>query len=188
MHKAAGMKRSGSYNVRGLSELRKLLLSLPSEFVSKNGGPVKQALSAATEPIRELADKLIPKDTGRAQMAIYKFRDRDPKRSGLTERYVVGVRRGKLGKKKREMQTVRGIFGIGLVKARTVREKQVLKENEAPYARFFEFGTSKQQAQPFMRPAFDMNHRSAIITFESELRSRVLKIVKRLRRKPKRVR
>lgn len=176
------MAVKGQLKMRGLKELRMILLSMPAEMVSRNGGPVKQALSEACEPIRELAEKLAPRDKGKLQISLYKFRDRNPKQHGLTERYVIGVRRGKLGKKKREMMTVRGAFGIGFNRTRTVREPQNLKANEAPYGRFVEFGTSKMEAQPFMRPSFDVNHKAAALLLQSSLSRRLTQIAKKLRR------
>jgi HK97 gp10 family phage protein len=174
---------SGQIKIHGLAEARKALLSLPAEIVSKNGGPVKQALSAACEPIRELAEALAPKDTGRLEISVYKFRDRNPRAKGNTERYVIGIRRGKRGKIKKQKEQVEGIFGIGLIKEKRTRAAPELKANEAPYGRYVEFGTSKMQAQPFMRPAFNLNKGLALVTFRDVLSSRLLKIAKKLNKK-----
>ena len=54
------MTQPFKFEVHGLAELQKALLQLPKELVSKNGGPVKTALMAATLPVMRTAQTTVP--------------------------------------------------------------------------------------------------------------------------------
>lgn len=56
---------------------------------------------------------------------------------------------------------------------------RILKIGEIFYGRFLEFGTVKQSATPWLRPAFDATEGSVISRIVSLLRGRVLAAVKK---------
>lgn len=140
-------------SVQGLSELRNTLLNLGSEIASKNGGPVRSALAKGARRVRDVArgNAGSSSDSGRLQKAVFARRDRNPAAEGLTESYIVGVKRGK----SREDQS--GAF----------------------YWSFVEFGTVKQPAQPFLRPAFEQTKQSFAVEFTTDLRKAIASAVKR---------
>jgi HK97 gp10 family phage protein len=172
--------------VQGLREMGQVLRQLPRDLASKNGGPIRKALNAAVDCIEPVAETLAPKQTGRLTRAVYRFRDRNPRALGLTERYIIGVRRGKLVKQNVD---VSDSFGIGIKMKRTKASlsNAGLKDDEAPYGRFVEFGTSNSAAQPFLRPAFDMNWKAAANKFRDQLGIEVAKVCKKYDRRMKRV-
>lgn len=143
-------------NVAGLSELRNTLLSLGGEIASKNGGPVRSALAKGTRRVRDLArvNASGSSDTGRLQSAIFSRRDKNPAAEGLTESYIVGVKRGK------DRKDPRGAF----------------------YWSFVEFGTVKQRPKPFLRPAFDQSTKSFTDEFTTDLSKAIASAVKRARK------
>lgn len=53
-----------SVRVEGLAEVTAALRALPSEFASKNGGPVRVALARAANLIKEEAIARAPRDSG----------------------------------------------------------------------------------------------------------------------------
>lgn len=139
--------------VSGLSQLRETLLNLGGEIASKNGGPVRSALAKGSRKVRDIArqNAATSSDTGRLQRAIFSRRDKNPAAEGLTESYIVGVKRGS----SRDDQ--RGAF----------------------YWAFVEFGTAKQAKQPFLRPAFEQGKQQFAEEFTTDLRKAIASAVKR---------
>lgn len=158
------MSKAFTVEVQGLAELAETLKALPAEIASKRGGPLARALRKAADVFRDDARERAPeRDTtvgdetfppGRLKRAIVTRRDPRPK--DVTERMLVTVRNG------RSRTDPRGAF----------------------YWKFVEFGTigkqsPDQEAQPFMRPAFDSNATQAIDTFKQEFAEQVNKAAKK---------
>lgn len=157
----------------GLDETIAALRALPAEFGSKGGGPIRKALYRAALPMRKFAESKAPIDTGNLSANVYIYRDRDPKGStGATERYVIGVRT-----KRNARQQARLNQQLGRV-SRNLRTR-----GDAYYWFMVEFGTSKQRAQPFMRPAFELHKNIAVSIFTRELRTMVAAAVNKARGK-----
>jgi len=135
--------------VNGLAELAAALKQLPAEVASKNGGPLRVALRAAARVVADAAEVRAPKDTGRLGRAIAIQVDRNP--GNVTERIVVRPRAGK---------------------SRT-------DPKGAWYWHFLEFGTVKQPAQPFIRPAFDAVKNEALSAFKNRLAKGIVRAAKR---------
>lgn len=135
--------------VTGLDGLAAALKALPAEIASKSGGPLRSALRASAQVIRKEAALRAPVDTGRLQRAVVIQRDRNP--GNVTERMVVRPRAGK---------------------SRT-------DPKGAYYWHFLEFGSERQPAQPFIRPAFDAAKDKALTTFKDKLRVGIEKARKR---------
>jgi len=135
--------------VHGLSDLAAVLKALPPEVASKNGGPLKTALRAAAVVIQDDAKARAPVDVGVLRDAINVVRD--PRPSGVTERYVVKVTRAR--KVQRIIRTAKGNIG----------------SRGAFYWQFLEFGTKFITARPFMRPAFDSQAGNALDRFKAIL-------------------
>ena len=83
-----------STNMQGLDELRRTLLSLSGEIVSKNGGPVRSALAKGAKRVRDVSRAIAGQssDTGRLAKAIVSQREKNP--GNFTESFVVRVKNG----------------------------------------------------------------------------------------------
>ena len=143
----------GSANMAGLREVRQTLLSLGAEIASKNGGPVRSALQKGSKRVRDISRGIAAQgsDTGRLAQAIVSQRDKNPEAYGLTESYVIRVKNGNSRDDKR------GAF----------------------YWRFVEFGTVKQSAQPFLRPAFELGKQGFLDAFTEDLTKAIARAVKK---------
>lgn len=64
-------------SVTGLSELETALKELGSEVAGKNGGLVRNALMAAAKPVLEMAQELVPKDTGKLAKGLKRSRQKE---------------------------------------------------------------------------------------------------------------
>lgn len=157
-------------DIKGLDGVLDTLRSLPAEVVSKGGGPVRAALRKGALVIHraQLAnlqavtanstDEGVRESTGFLAKNVVVTRGKAPS-GGNGERYLVRVRSksypGRAGKP-----------------VRTVAAAQLL-----------EYGSSKQPAEPWIRPAFQSRAREAIETTGRELVSGIDRIVKKLARR-----
>jgi len=151
----------------GVNGVLETLKSLPPEVVSKRGGPVKAALRAGARVIlKEAALNLAhstenltddgKQSTGLLLKSLIASRGRPP--PGVNgERYLVRVKRRayiRNGERVTTLQT----------------------------ARFLEYGTSKQPAEPWLRPAFNAKAEQAINTTTAELVKGIDRVVAKLAR------
>jgi HK97 gp10 family phage protein len=157
-------------NMASLRELGQTLKQLPKEISGKGGGPLRKALAEAAKVIHAEAQALAPEDTGLLKREIRMVRAKNPAATGATEHYVVGVRRGKRKKYANTRENRR---------ARRVG-KTYQDESRAYYWRFIEFGTERQPARPFLRPAFESKKREALNRFETSLREGVQAAVRKV--------
>ena len=159
-------------DVSGLDDVLRMLQQLPAEVVSKRGGPVKLALKKGATVIYKQADinlmlatqGLVSDDkqysTGLLRKNLIVSRGKEPVGS-KGERYLVRVRRKSYPNRKGEVTT-------------TLKTAQIL-----------EYGSSKQQPDPWIRPAFESKAEEAIRVISDDLRERLDKIVKKLARQAK---
>ncbi|WP_421794294.1 HK97-gp10 family putative phage morphogenesis protein [Hydrocarboniphaga effusa] len=162
---------SSSIKVQGLDQLLKNLEQLPRELVSKNGGLVRTALFKATKRIREQARQRAPRDTGVLAKNIIAVRDKNPRANGASERYIITVRKKRWSKQAKERATRRANGKI-----------DYRRSNDAYYWRWVEFGTATQQAQPFLRPAFESEKEAAVLDFKDSLASGIKRAVAKMRK------
>jgi hypothetical protein len=156
----------------GLDGVLDTLKSLPPEIVSKRGGPVKAALrSGARVILREAALNLArvtgdldasgeESSTGMLLKNLVATRGKAPI-GGNGERYLVRVRRKSYPDRKGAIVT-------------TLKTAQLL-----------EYGSSKQPAEPWLRPAFASKAEDAIRTIERDLVRGVDRVVAKLAAKNK---
>lgn len=109
------------------------------------GKALYSALMAGAEAIRKEAVSRAPEDTGKLKRNIVKRREKT--RPELSASVVVGVR---------------------------AKGKKTDPQN-AYYWRYFEFGTSKRPARPFLRPAFEAQKEEAVARIAAKLRQRIEK-------------
>lgn len=152
--------------LEGLNGVLETLKSLPPEIVSKRGGPVKAALRKAARVIHKEAqvnlDRVISNttesgeklSTGLLKQNLIVSRGKPPFDS-KGERYLVRVRRKSYPRKGKTVTTL-------------------------ATANLLEYGSSQQNAEPWLRPAFAAKAQQAIATAETELLKEIDKVVKKL--------
>lgn len=152
--------------LEGLTGVLDTLKSLPPEVVSRRGGPVKSALRKGARVIFKEAQQ-------RLTVAVSNASD-DGKRysTGLLLKNLVVTRGKQPHDGKGERYLVR------------VRRKSYARNGKAvttlATANLLEYGSVKQQAEPWLRPAFQAKAEDAIKTTESELLRQIDRIVKKL--------
>lgn len=151
----------------GLDGVLDTLRSLPGEVVSKRGGPVRAALRKGALVIHraELAnlqavtsnttDTGVRESTGFLAKNVVVTRGKAPA-DGKGERYLVRVRR----------------------KAYPDRTGKTVTTLAA--AQLLEYGSSKQPAEPWIRPAFQSRASEAVATTQRELLASIERIVRKL--------
>lgn len=154
--------------LHGLDGVLEVLQRLPAEVVSKRGGPVRAALRKGSNVILKQEkvnlQGVMGHQDGAETVAATGFllkslvtRRGKPPPGGNGERYIVGP--------KRKVYPRKG-GGKPVTTTKT--------------AAFLEYGTSKQPAEPFIRPAFAAKAAQAITTVETELVKAIDKIAAKL--------
>jgi len=152
--------------LEGLDGVLKTLKSLPPEIVSKRGGPVKLALAKGARVIASEVKKNLrsviktDESTGFLLKNIIVSRGKEPKGT-RGERYLVRVKR------------------------KTYPDREGKPVNTLKTAHILEYGSEKQTATPFIRPAAISKYQEAITTISTDLVKRLDKIVANLARNNK---
>lgn len=156
-------------HLSGLDGVLDLLKSLPPEIVSKRGGPVRQALRKGALVIHKQAALNLATATANAGA------DEKKHSTGLLKANLV-VTRGK------EPTGTKGERYLVRVRRKSYKRKgqTVTTQNTA---RFLEYGSSQQPAEPWLRPAFLAKAGEAINTTVTELNKSIDRIVKKLGKK-----
>lgn len=155
--------------IEGLREIGLRLKALPKEISGKNGGPLLKALRRMGVVIQKSAKAKVPVKTGALRDNIIVVR-KDKRR----------LRPGEEGVD----VTVRYRFKT-YVDSRGNRKKnrvgaQYKVHGPLFYARFIEFGTSKMQAKPFLRPAYEEAKGALPEIFRKELTAAIDQAVRKL--------
>lgn len=140
----------GMFKVEGAREVAAALQKFGDEFAEK--AIVSEMWNASLE-IRDAAQGLVPKDTGRLELFIGRVRVRS--KDGLRATVKVGTLR---------------------------LSKQHIKQgltSDPYYDHFVEFGTENMPAQPFLRPAFDGKKESYTARLVDGLKKQVERAAKR---------
>jgi HK97 gp10 family phage protein len=150
----------------GLNGILDTLQSLPKELVSRRGGPVRAALRKGAVVIFKEAQKNLQAvvnnttdegkklSTGLLLKNLVVTRGKEPIGT-KGERYLVRVRKKSYGRQGKPVTTL-------------------------ATANLLEYGSAKQPAEPWLRPAFAAKAEEAIRTVETELVKGVDRIVKKL--------
>lgn len=155
--------------IKGLSELLAAMKQLPEEI---KGKVLALAVLKQAQKIRGAAkDNLRGKTgfwtTGLTERAIRVFKDKQnsPERAI----YKVGVSMNVKGPRKYKYKRAAGMRFWSSWTIPTA-ERTVENVNWPPFWwRFLEFGTSKMQAKPFLRPAFDNNVTACAESIKTDL-------------------
>lgn len=165
------------FSVTGLDGVIEALHALPAEVVSKKGGPVKVAVFKAAKYVRDI-------EIQEFDRAIAKNREKGLS-TGLTRRNIVSRRSRWLlsGKGERYVVKIQKKSYPRNDNTRTGSKPTTLKS-----AHIMEYGSEKQDPNPFILPAFRRSQAEAFKIMVNELDVGIAKIVKKLNKKPRRVR
>lgn len=144
--------------IEGLKELQAKLLELPQK-VAKNA--LRSAVNAGASVIRKEAKQRAPQYTGKVSAG------HPP--PGTLKRSVIS-------KYIRELSNnFQSTFFVTVRKGKKYRGqgKKGDKSQDAYYAYFVEYGTSKMTAKPFLRPAFEAKKEEALQAMVSKLKERL---------------
>lgn len=146
-----------SVKVKGLRELQAQLKSLGTEL---GGKAAAQASREAFRPVLEAAKAMAPEDTGELRASLRLGTAKLPK-GGVAVGIVIGG-----GSKAKQAKAAAAAFG----------------ERHFPAARrwhFAEFGTSKQSAKPFLRPAMDSQGAATVDRLTPALQRAIARAMKK---------
>jgi HK97 gp10 family phage protein len=118
---------------------------------------LRRALKVAAEPVASDAQQRVAKLTGQLGRSI-----------------TVGTKLGSKRQRKEASKTREGV-------------EVYVGAGPLPHAHIVEFGSSRQAADPFLRPAVDANGKQIMETFRDELRAEVSKAMQRHERKAARL-
>jgi HK97 gp10 family phage protein len=141
--------------ITGLDGVLEMLLKMPPEIVSKRGGPVKTALRKGASVIAKQARANLRAVTNNQTASGEK------ESTGLLAKSIV-VTRGKAP------TTGNGERYLVRVKGKTYARKGKVVTTKKT-AQLLEYGSSKQPAEPWLRPAFASKATEAINTVVREL-------------------
>lgn len=151
------------FNITGVDGIVQTLKSLPEEVVSKRGGPVKLSLAKGARYLRDRA-----RENLRRSIAIGGSRS-----TGELEKRVISSRGKKPFGTKGERYLVR-------VKRRDYINADGVRTNPLMTANLLEYGSSHQQATPWLRPALTSNGQAVVTLVVDDLKKRIDKTVAKL--------
>ena len=155
------MTETVTIQLQGAENTLNMLMQLPPEIVSKNGGVVRKALRKGSlvtlKQAKANLQEIINRDglddsTGALMKALGTQRARNPERYGAGERFVVHARRA----------------------------PKVKNVTPAQYGANMELGTEKQVAKPWMTPAYYSTRAQGAQTVIDESNRQIAVIVRKL--------
>lgn len=154
--------------IEGLQELAAAMRELPQR-VGRNA--LRAAVNAGASVIKKEATARAPKDTGALKANLYQKQIRE-KSGDMQQTFYVGVRKG-VAK-----------YANNAANKRSGKAGKAYKDDGTTfYWKFLEFGTSKMQARPFMRPAFELQKEQAVKAIAAKLDERIQKFATELAKK-----
>lgn len=143
------------------------LRQLPPELVSKRGGPVRAALRKAAVVIHK-------QERANLQAAIAHSTDAGERKSTglLVANLVISRGQAPIGGK--------GERFLVRVRRKTYPDRTGKPTTTLASAQLLEYGSSKQPAEPWIRPAVSSRGTQALQTFERELGAGVARVVAKL--------
>lgn len=171
------MAKAVSVRVDGLKELDAALGEL-SKGAAR--GALRRALIKAAEPMRAAAERNAPVDTGALKRSIIVTSKID-NRAGKAEYAAVMKGGGSKAQAVGALRDARRAKGIGESFAEAFMGPAKSGKRASIKAVVQEFGSRKQGAQPYMRPAFDTEAQNVIDGIRGELSTEIDKTVRRAR-------
>jgi len=158
-------------NLTGLDNVLSTLQKLPQEVVSKRGGIVRQAVFAGARVIRAEARKNLTKVTSNGRKG-----NDDAVSTGLTAKNIV-VRRKNMPNSEKGERALLTVAYKSHPGYKSKFRKKPIKFNDIAF--MLEYGTSKQRAEPWLRPAFNAKKEQAIDKMRSDLLVKIDRLAKK---------
>lgn len=156
--------------IKGLDGVLDTLKQLPSEVVSKRGGPVKSALRKGALVLLREAKLNLARST--------ESLGEDDTSTGLLQKNLVATRGkppiGENGER----------YLIRVKRKRYQRKGQTVTTQQT--ANWLEYGTEQQPAEPWLRPAFNAKAGEAVTVTTTELRKGIDRVVNKLSKQNRR--
>lgn len=168
-----------SVKIEGLKELDAAMGELGK---SAARGVLRRTLVKAAEPMRAAAERNAPKDTGALAGSIIVTSKID-NRAGKKEYGAVMAAGGSKSAAVQALRDARRAKGIGESFAEAFLGPAKAGKRGSIKAMVQEFGSSKQDAQPYMRPAFDAEVNTVLGNIKGELTTEIDKAVARARKR-----
>ncbi|MET3662499.1 HK97-gp10 family putative phage morphogenesis protein [Aquamicrobium ahrensii] len=163
-----------------MSGLKELDVALGEMSKGAARGALRRALTKAAEPMRAAAERNAPEDTGALKRSIA-LSSKIDNRAGKAEYAAVMKGGGSKAQAAAALRDARRAKGIGESFAEVFMGPKKSGKRKAIKAMVQEFGSKKQAAQPYMRPAFDAEAQNVINGIKSELSTEIDKSVRRAR-------
>lgn len=170
-----------SIRIEGLRELDEALGEL-SKATARN--TMRRALTSAAEPMRAEAERNAPRETGQLANSIAISaqigRKNDPGKAAFAETMRGG---GTRTQARQALIAANRAAGVGESFAEVYMGPRASNKRNSIKAIVQEFGSVKQVAQPYMRPAFDSQARTVLSRIGSELKTEIDKSAARAARR-----
>lgn len=167
--------------IEGLRELKKALKQLPRDLRVK---VLQQSLRPSANLIRDVARAMAPRGKSFVRRSILKNGDVwEERHEGGMLRKAIVVRREKKKYQRNQAQVRIGVLHGGTKKVGNVANNVKTGGIDAWYWRFVEFGTSQQNARPFLVPAFESTKYAAAHKIKGDLRKGIERTARRLAKK-----
>ena len=163
--------------ISGLKQLDSALTEL-SKGAAR--GALRRALIKAAEPMRAAAERNAPEDIGELKRSIV-LTTRIDNQAGRAEYANVMKSGGSKSQAVQAMRDARRGQGVGESFAEAYMGPEKGSKRLAIKSVVQEFGSSRQSAQPYMRPAFDAEAANVINRVGDELSAEISKSVRRAR-------
>ncbi|PZQ09937.1 HK97-gp10 family putative phage morphogenesis protein [Pseudoxanthomonas winnipegensis] len=159
-----------AFRVSGLDGVLDKLQRLPSEVVSKNGGPVRKVLRNAAKIIRDEARKNVRAITDEPNVGGANFS------TGTLENAISVVK----GKSHATLNGERYFVLVPKRKRYPIDQRTPTGIAVATIGRMLEYGTSKRRPIPWMRPAYYAKRQAVVDYVQSNLTAEIDKVIKKM--------
>ncbi len=159
------------FKLTGFRGVLEMLESLPAEVVSKRGGPVKVALRTGARVLLKEARKNLRLVTSNAT------KEGDPSTKLLVKNVIAS--RGK------QPTGGNGERYLVRVRRKTYPDRSGKPTTTLKTAQLLEYGSEKQQAEPWLRPAFQAKRQAAVDAIDKALVPAIEKAVAKALQKGK---
>lgn len=173
------MAKAVRVSVSGLKELEAGLAEL-SKATARN--TMQRALTKAAEPMKDAAERNAPERTGALKRSII-VTSKTNNRIGKKEYGATLAAGGTKAQAVSALRDARRSKGYGESFAEVYMGPAKGSKRDAIKALVQEFGSRKQAAQPYLRPAFDAEAQGVIDRVAGELSTEIDKSVQRARRR-----
>jgi len=162
----------------GISEFKELMAQIKDDFGPKDANSIlRNAVRLSMQPVLETAKALVPKDTGQLAASL-QIEARKPTQKDKASKYVsandVVIGRVTVAPSNKFKKGVRVYDIEKSYAAKKDKFTRIAFEGDGR-AMFTEFGTAKESARPYLRPALESNSATITTNLGNSLRDALAK-------------